>query len=128
LFDQVYPPGMGDHEKAKCRSFWHAVHEEFMSVFVKKFDFYYQKWLRTPAAKAYKQEVTALKYYCSSSEPADLCAGDPRSNVVLSTLSVSLAIKMFPATNILESKIGGSLLSMTSSALCPKSPTLVWLR
>jgi len=103
------------------------VHEEFMSVFVKKFHFYYQKWLRTPAAKAYKEEVAALKYYCSSSEPADLCAENPRSNVVLSTLAVSLAIKTFPANNILESKNGGSLLSMISSAAYLMSPTLVWL-
>ncbi len=128
MFDQVYPSGMGDHEKAKCRSFWHAVHEEFMSVFVKKFDFYHQKWLHTPAAKAYKEEVAALKCYCSSSEPADFCVEGPGSKLVLSTLKVSLAIKTLPANNILESKIGGSLLSMTSSALCPKSPTLVWLR
>ena len=63
MFDQVYPPGMGEHDKAKCRSFWHTVHEELMGTFVKKLDFYYQKWLRSPAAKAYKDEVVSLKYY-----------------------------------------------------------------
>jgi len=119
---------MGDHEKVKCRSFWHAVHEEFMGVFLKKFDFYYQKWLLTPAGKAYKAEVAALKYYCSSSEAADFYVERPRSKAVLSTFKVSLAIKTLPADDILESKIGGSLLSMTFSAFCPKSLTLVWLR
>jgi len=65
---------MGEGEKVKCRALWHSVHEGLMSKFVKKIDFYFQKWLHSPAAKAYKEEVVALKYYCSSSELADFFA------------------------------------------------------
>ena len=116
---------MGEYEKAKCRSFWHAVYEELIGTFVKKFDFYYQKWLGSPAAKAYKDEVVSLKYYCSSSELADFGIEREGLTPALSTLKVSFVIKTHPANNILDSKNGGSLLSMTSSALYPKSPTLV---
>jgi len=65
---------MGESEKWKCRSLWHSVHEGLINTFVKKIDIYYQKWLQSPAAKAYKEEVLSLKYYCSSSELADFFA------------------------------------------------------
>jgi hypothetical protein len=74
LFDKFYPTGMGETEKSKCRVVWHSVHEELMSKFVKRIDFYVQKWLRSPAAKAYNHDLATLRYSCCSSEPADFLA------------------------------------------------------
>ena len=74
LFDEFCPTGMGETEKSKCRAVWHSVHEQLMSKFVKKIDFYFQKWLHSAAAKAYKDELATLRYSCSSSEPTDFLA------------------------------------------------------
>jgi len=60
---------MGENEKEKCRALWHSVHEGLMSKFVKKIDFYYQKWFQSPAGKSYREEVVILKYYRSSLNP-----------------------------------------------------------
>ena len=72
MFNKFCPPGMGDTEKSRCRALWHSMHEDLISKFVNKIDFYFQKWLRSPAAKAYKDELTTLRYSCSS--PADFLA------------------------------------------------------
>src|SRR5271155_413408 len=66
LFEEVCPTGMGETEKSKCCALWHSVHKELMSKFVEKIDFYLQRWLCSPAAKAYKDELATLRYSCSS--------------------------------------------------------------
>jgi hypothetical protein len=71
LFEQFCPKGLKDVEKEKYRALWHSVHETLMQQFVQKFDHYFQKWLESPAAKAYASDVATQKYFRFSSDFSD---------------------------------------------------------
>ena len=56
LFNSVCPNVSSDLS-VEWRAIWHASHESVLVEFVNKVDFYFRKWVESPAAKAYMKDV-----------------------------------------------------------------------
>jgi hypothetical protein len=61
LFKRLCPTVSSDLEK-EWRVIWHASHESVLVEFVNKVEFYFRKWVESPAAKAYMKDVEANRY------------------------------------------------------------------
>jgi hypothetical protein len=61
LFKSFCPIVSSDLEK-EWRVIWHAAHESVLVEFVNRVDFYFRKWVESPAAKAYMEDVEASRY------------------------------------------------------------------
>ena len=67
-FFNVVCPETSFDLSVEWRAIWHASHESVLVEFENRVDFYFRKWVESPAAKAYMEDVEAKRLLLGQSD------------------------------------------------------------